>query len=66
MEYWQKYIPTPGEMSDVFDGENYKELMRKFVITDGNQLNHKFFSNGWDIALGGSTNGFQVCIHNDN
>ena len=43
MEYQKKYMPTPGEMSDVLDRENYKELMGKFVITDGNQLNHKFF-----------------------
>ena len=46
MEYQWKYMPIPGETSNVFDEENYKELMGKFVIADGNQLNHKFFSDG--------------------
>ena len=63
---WLKYCThhtlVPGEISDVFDGMLYKNLLNKYVVVKGITLDHKYFSDRRDIAFGGSTDGFQV-IH---
>ena len=60
MDYRQTYVHTVGETSDIFDAVNYCELRKKLVVVDGQPLSHKYFSDGRDIALGLSTDGFQV------
>ena len=60
MSYWQQYVHIVGETSDAFDGENYCELHKKLVMIDGETLGHKYFSDGRDVALDLSTDGFQV------
>jgi hypothetical protein len=62
MSYRGNYKSVPGETSDIFDGINYKELCAKYVMIDKEWLNHKIFSDQRDLALGFSTDGFQVCF----
>jgi hypothetical protein len=64
MSYWHKYKHVPGEISDIFDGEHYQSLCQQYVLIDGDKLKHKFFSDPRDIALGVSTDGFQVRLFN--
>jgi hypothetical protein len=61
MDYRHSYVHIPGETSDIFDGQHYLSLQTQRVIIDGVTLDHNFFSDPRDIALGGSTDGFQVC-----
>jgi hypothetical protein len=60
LRYRHNYKQVPGEVSDIFDGEHYQSLREKYVEIDGKVLNHKFFSDHRCIALGISTDGFQV------
>lgn len=48
----------PNVTTDVFDAEHYQHLLRTRVMLDGRELNHKFFSDPRDIALGFATDGF--------
>ena len=63
LKYRSEYTQTPGEISDVFDGTRYKSLCDDLVVVNGQQLPHKYFSDSRDIALGGSTDGFQVFLY---
>jgi hypothetical protein len=47
-----------GTVKDVFDGQHYRKLLSKRVTVDGKTCGHRFFSDGRDIALGLSTDGF--------
>lgn len=47
-----------GKSTDVFDGSNYRLLCAKHVKLDGKTLDHKYFADARDIALGLSTDGF--------
>ena len=55
---------TPGELldsvSDVFNGKLYRKLCNKFICTDGQTLNRKYFQDKHDIALGLSLDGFPL------
>lgn len=55
---------TPGDqsgsVSDVFDGKLYRDLCNKFVRTDGQTFDHKYFEGKRDIALGLSLDGFPI------
>ena len=48
----------PDKMTDVFDASHYQTLLGTRVSVDGSQLEHNFFSDPRDIALGFSTDGF--------
>ena len=49
---------SPGKTTDVFDGSHYRSLLSQRVQLNGNPLNHRFFDDHRDIALGLSTDGF--------
>lgn len=60
MTYRAKHCPGPSSSpkTDIFDGSHYQSLRKKDVILDGTNCGHKFFSDGRDVALGLSTDGF--------
>ncbi|KAF8496941.1 hypothetical protein BU17DRAFT_59408 [Hysterangium stoloniferum] len=60
MNYWNNCDHINGEINDIFDSTHYQELCERQVCIDGQELDHKYFSDHRDIALGGSTDGFQV------
>lgn len=47
-----------GRTTDIFDGSNYRSLCGKKVELNGKTLDHKYFEDSRDIALGLSTDGF--------
>ncbi|KAF8530258.1 hypothetical protein BU17DRAFT_60018 [Hysterangium stoloniferum] len=47
-------------VNDVFDSENYWALCEEYVIVKGVRMGFKFFEGQRDIALGVSTDGFQI------
>ncbi|KAJ7466343.1 hypothetical protein FB451DRAFT_1093297, partial [Mycena latifolia] len=49
--YRHNYKHIPGTISDVFDGEHYRNLCKKKVVVDGNELSHCYFSGKFNIAL---------------
>jgi Transposase family tnp2 len=53
--YRHNYRPSKTAISDVFDAEHYRELRKKRVTVDGQELPHKYFSGKYDIA-------FSVCL----
>jgi hypothetical protein len=53
-----KHKHVPGIISDVYDSENYRELLAKEVVLDGQSLGHPFFHDDRDVALGLATDGF--------
>ena len=61
MRYRCLFEHIPDQINDIFDGKHYQSLCDKHVIIEDKRLNHKFFSDQRDIALGLSTDGFQVC-----
>ncbi|KAI0659178.1 hypothetical protein C8Q70DRAFT_1045390 [Cubamyces menziesii] len=62
MQYRAKeHIHEPGVIKDVMDSEHYRALLAKAVTVDGKVLNHKFFEDIRDVALGLSTDGFAPC-----
>jgi hypothetical protein len=63
MQYRSRYFTPEGEaendkIKDVFDGELYRELLDSTIELFGRSLGRHFFSDGHDIALGLSTDGF--------
>ncbi|KAL1686982.1 hypothetical protein GGG16DRAFT_63256, partial [Schizophyllum commune] len=58
MQYRHSYETRAGRTADVFDSKLYKDLRRHHVTIGGDELPHKFFQYGTDIALGISTDGF--------
>ncbi|KAJ7152445.1 hypothetical protein C8R46DRAFT_1357483 [Mycena filopes] len=50
--YRHNYIHIPGSISDVFDGEHYRNLCTQNVVVDGKTLEHKYFSDERDLCLG--------------
>lgn len=61
MRYRAYEHPTNREadkMTDVFDASHYQNLLGTRVTVDGAELNHNFFCDSRDIALGFSTDGF--------
>ena len=49
--YRHNYKSTGNSISDVFDGQHYKDLCNTWVTVDGSRLSHKFFSDKRDIAF---------------
>jgi len=49
--YRHNYKPMGNSISNVFDGQHYKNLCNTWVTVDGNQPEHKFFSEKRDIAF---------------
>jgi hypothetical protein len=61
MSYRDKeHMNEPGRIQDVFDGQQYQALKDHQVVLNGKVLPHKHFSDGRDIALGLSTDGFSL------
>ncbi|KAF8304894.1 hypothetical protein DL93DRAFT_2066700, partial [Clavulina sp. PMI_390] len=54
------WVHTPGEYSDVWDGQNYIHRLSERVVIDGIDAGHLFFSDNRDIAVGIMTDGFSV------
>jgi hypothetical protein len=52
LRYHPNYELIPGTISDVFDGEHYRELRTQKVVVDGKELPYCYFSGEYDIALG--------------
>lgn len=58
MVYQSDYEGTPGEISDVFNGSHYQNLLQKQVVVVGEKLHHCYFSDPHDIALSLCTNSY--------
>ncbi|KAI0369835.1 hypothetical protein BV20DRAFT_911316, partial [Pilatotrama ljubarskyi] len=59
MEYRGKeHTHQPGITKDVMDSELYRTLLGKNVTVDGRSMQHRFFEDARDVALGLSTDGF--------
>ncbi|CDO71844.1 hypothetical protein BN946_scf184939.g68 [Trametes cinnabarina] len=58
MLYRADYLSDSTTTSDIFDGSHYKDLCSRFVTVEGRQLDHQFFADRRDIALGLSSDGF--------
>ncbi|KAJ7616924.1 hypothetical protein DFH06DRAFT_1012626, partial [Mycena polygramma] len=52
MLYRHNYKHEPNTISDVFDSVHYRTLRQQNVVVDGIELEHKYFSGKYDIALG--------------
>jgi len=61
--YRHQYEPTKNGVSDVFDGQHYKNLCKTWVSIDGKRLAHKFFSNKRDIAFLTSIDSYLLYKH---
>ena len=51
LSYRHRYVHTPGSISDVFDSQSYRQLLRKEVVVDGEVLPHHFFLGKYDISI---------------
>lgn len=60
LDYRSEYMHNENEISDVFDGAHYCELLDEEVEIDGVVHEHRFFSEPRDVALGIMTDGFQI------
>jgi hypothetical protein len=49
--YRHRYQHVPGTIADAFDGQNYRNLRKKKVVVDGEELPHCYFSGKNDISL---------------
>ncbi|KDQ17183.1 hypothetical protein BOTBODRAFT_83091, partial [Botryobasidium botryosum FD-172 SS1] len=58
MRYRGQYVHDPNCITDTFGGEHYQRLLKKRVTIGDRKLDHLFFSDARDIALGISTDGF--------
>ncbi|KAF7378176.1 hypothetical protein MSAN_00242100 [Mycena sanguinolenta] len=58
LRYRHNYHSVPGTISDVFDCEHYKQLCTQKIVVDGRELNHRYFSGEFDIALGFCTDSY--------
>jgi len=60
MGYWHEYTTNQRDsntIGDVFDGSIYKDLCDQNVVVNGQKLQHKYFSDRRDVALGLSLDG---------
>jgi hypothetical protein len=57
MRYLHQYQNPENSISDIFDGDRYKELRRKNVIVEGHTQPYKYFEDEHQIALGLSADG---------
>ncbi len=54
----KEHVHKPGTITDVMDSRSYRNLLNKKVVVDGQELEHKYFEDDRDVALGLSTDGF--------
>lgn len=60
LKYRSRRQSLAGIVADIFDGQHYQRLQRESVTVDDDVLNHCYFSCPNDIALGLSTDGFEL------
>ena len=60
MKYRANFKHTVHEISDVFDGSHYQDLLMEQVVIDGVEYEDAFFSECRDVALGFLMDGFQI------
>ncbi|EIW87427.1 hypothetical protein CONPUDRAFT_96839, partial [Coniophora puteana RWD-64-598 SS2] len=58
MRYRSERLSMPNVVSDIFDGQHYKNLLQTRVTVHDHEQPHNFFSDPRDIALGMATDGF--------
>lgn len=58
MQYRGQFVSDPEIITDIFDSSLYIEQLKEYVTVDGKRLQHKFFQDLREIALGLSTDGF--------
>ncbi|KAF9473564.1 hypothetical protein BDN70DRAFT_771485, partial [Pholiota conissans] len=58
MLYRSQHKHDPNKMTDIFDGQLYRQLRSEGVDIDGKKEKYNHFSDDRDIALGLSTDGF--------
>jgi len=58
MAYRSSHKHDPTTTTDIFDGSHYRSLCSSKVEVDGEKLDHSYFSDPHDVALGLSTDGF--------
>ncbi|KAJ7621834.1 hypothetical protein B0H17DRAFT_887211, partial [Mycena rosella] len=56
--YRHNYQRNPGAISDVFDGQHYRDLRKKKVVVNGEELPHCYFSGKYDISLSACTDSY--------
>ncbi|KAJ7114526.1 hypothetical protein C8R43DRAFT_903057, partial [Mycena crocata] len=56
--YRANYEHIPDTISDVFDGQHYRDLCDQHVVVDGETLEHKYFSGKYDVCLGVCTDSY--------
>lgn len=52
------HVHEPGKFTDIMDGHSYRCLLDQKVTVDGRILNHKFFEDCRDVALGLTSDSF--------
>ncbi|KAG2089999.1 uncharacterized protein F5147DRAFT_586908, partial [Suillus discolor] len=58
LRYRSEFEPHPTRIHDVFDSSWYRKLLRKHVVVDGTNRNHKYFNSEYDLALAMCTDGY--------
>ena len=60
LAYRHNYPQEPGDMSDYFDSQSYKDLCDRNIVIDGKDTGVRFFSGTYDIATSLLTDGVSV------
>ncbi|QRV91989.1 Transposase family tnp2 [Ceratobasidium sp. AG-Ba] len=60
LEYRHNYVQREGRIDDFFDSELYKNLCRKNIVVDGEDMGVKYFSGKYDITTAVLTDGVQI------
>lgn len=58
--YRHEFRSEAGKIKDIFDSKHYKSLLSQRVIVDGEQLDHCYFSQPTDLALGHAMDGVSL------
>ena len=61
--YHHWHLPTPSNVSDVFNGEWYCILCSMLVTIDGIPYSHHYFDHQYDIALGVTADSYLLFKH---
>ncbi|KAF8595541.1 hypothetical protein BDV93DRAFT_403371, partial [Ceratobasidium sp. AG-I] len=60
LTYCHNYPEEPGDLSDYFDSQSYKDLCKQNIVIDGKDTGVRFFSGTYDIATSLLTDGVSV------
>jgi len=60
MAYRSSHKQTHTTVTDIFDGSHYQGLRHSKVKMDGEELDHLYFLDTHNVALGLSTDGFAL------